>query len=97
LFGLFYLGNEKSKTNRKTSQIRNAKQQQIRSPVHDEDEPDISNEGNESYLEGKIIPVVSLTQMLVLCDSSPMDICVADTSGKIMRLILNLCLEYFCP
>ncbi|XP_020617551.1 uncharacterized protein LOC110055503 [Orbicella faveolata] len=44
-------GNEKSKTNRKTSQIRNAKQQQIRSPVHDEDEPDISNEGNESYLE----------------------------------------------
>lgn len=55
LFRLFfYLGN-KSKANRKTSQMKKAKQQQqIRSPVHNENEPDISNEENESYLEGKI-------------------------------------------
>ena len=40
-------------------------QQQSRSPVHGEDEPDISSEGNESYLEGKLwFP----TQMFVLCD-----------------------------
>ena len=40
-------------------------QQPSRSPVHGADEPDISSEGNESYLEGKLwFP----TQMFVFCD-----------------------------
>ena len=69
--GFFYLVNKKSKVNRKSSEIRIVKQQS-RSAVHHEDEPDITDEGNESYLEGKRW---SPTQMFVLCEKPNEHLC----------------------
>ena len=67
-----FLVNKNRQVNRKTSEIKNAMQQQSRPPVHDEDEPDISSEGIESYLEGKLcFP----TQMFVLCDKLNKHLC----------------------
>lgn len=43
-------------------------QQQIRSPVHNENEPDISNEENESYLEGKIQLPTQMFLLRAFCD-----------------------------
>lgn len=60
----FYLGDKRtaSNTTGRTSQSKKAKQQLVRAPVHDENEPDISNDESgdnkdnqdEPYLEGKI-------------------------------------------
>ena len=52
----FVLGPKRGTTNRKTSQSEREKQQQVRAPIDEDNEPEISNdEGgqDEPFLEGK--------------------------------------------